>query len=108
MAYDEGLAIRLEEQLSEWPIRTRKMFGGLCFLFNGNMCCGIVGDCLMARVGPDQYADCLQQPHAREMTFTGKAMKGMVYVDPEGINEDEDLMRWVQICIRFAQTLPAK
>ena len=108
MAYDEGLAIRIEECLADQPFRTRKMFGGLCFLVNGNMCCGIVGDTLMARVGPDQYADCLTQPFAREMTFTGKAMKGMIYVDPEGIVEDEDLRRWLERCFRFVQRLPPK
>ncbi|MCB1052931.1 MAG: TfoX/Sxy family protein [Acidobacteria bacterium] len=108
MAYDEGLAIRIEECLAERPFRTRKMFGGLCFLLNGNMCCGIVGDTLMARVGPDQYAESLKEPYAREMTFTGKAMKGMIYVDPEGIDQDEDLRNWIQRCLNFVEQLPAK
>ncbi len=73
-----------------------------------HMCCGIVDDTLMARVGPDQYAACLQREHAREMDFTGKAMKGMVYVDPEGFESDSDLQRWVEVCTGFVMSLPPK
>lgn len=109
MAYDEGLAERLREQLADRPgFSEKKMFGGLCLLLNRNMCCGVVGDTLMARVGPDQYEACLSQPHAREMDFTGRAMKGMVYVSPEGLESDEALAGWLEHCVRFAGSLPPK
>lgn len=109
MAYDEGLAERLDELFASRPnFESKKMFGGLCFMLSGHMCCGIVGDTLMARVGPDQYADCLQRPHSREMDFTGRAMKGMVYVAPEGIADDSDLTEWVRICVDYVQTMPPK
>ena len=62
----------------------------------------------MARVGPDQYEECLKLPHAREMDFTGKPLKGMIYVDPEGIAEDEDLKAWLDRCVGFMKTLPPK
>ena len=109
MAYDEGLAHRLRELLEEDPAATEKrMFGGLCFLHQGNMCCGIVRDELILRVGPDQYADCLAQPHAREMDFTGRAMKGMIYIGVDGFSEDEDLEAWVERGLSFARSLPSK
>lgn len=109
MAYDEGLAHRLRELCEVHPkVTEKKMFGGLCFLVAGNMGFGIVGDELMVRVGPDAYRDCLAQPHAREMDFTGRAMKGMVYVGCEGFAEDEDLEAWVARGLAFAGSLPAK
>lgn len=84
------------------------MFGGLCFMVSRHMCCGIVGETLMARVGPDNYETCLAKQHAREMDFTGKALKGMVYVAPEGIETDADLKTWVGICEAFVSSLPPK
>ena len=109
MAYDEGLAERLREQFEgQANIEEKKMFGGLCFMFSNHMCCGIVKDTLMARVGPDNYKKCLSRKHVREMDFTGKAMKGMVYVAPEGIESDNDLKEWVGICTTFVKSLPPK
>lgn len=109
MAYDEGLAQRLREEFAvRDDVIEKKMFGGLCFMLAGNMCCGIVKETLMARVGPDQYADALKREHAREMDFTGKALKGMIYVDPIGVAEDQDLQEWVKLCLNFTQSLPPK
>ena len=109
MGYDEGLAERIRELMADVPdVTEKKMFGGLCVLVSGNMCCGILGDSLMARVGPDHYETCLGLPHVQEMDFTGRPMKGMVYVAPEGIAEDEDLKRWIDRCLAFAETLPRK
>ena len=85
MAYDERLAERIREILSrKRDMREQKMFGGLCFLLRGNMCCGIVGDELIARVGPDAYDAALARPHARPMDFTGRPLRGMVYVAAPG------------------------
>ncbi|MFQ5589509.1 MAG: TfoX/Sxy family protein, partial [Nitrospiria bacterium] len=85
MAYDEGLAERLREIfIDRQGLVEKKMFGGIAFMLCGHMCCGIVNETLMARVGPDQYAAALAHPHAREMDFTGRPMKGLVYIDPEG------------------------
>jgi len=109
MAYDEGLAQRIREALDDvHGASEKKMFGGLCFLIRGNMCCGVVGEELMVRVGPDAYEEALALPHAREMDFTGRAMKGMVYVSTEGLAEDEDLAAWVGRGVAFAGTLPSK
>ena len=109
MAYDEGLAQRVYELLEDCPgFSQKKMFGGLCFLINGNMAGGIVESELMLRVGPDKYDECLALEHAREMDFTGRAMKGMIYVGEEGISEDDDLEAWVERGYRFASSLPPK
>ena len=109
MAFDEGLAQRIREQFqARSNVEEKKMFGGLCFMVSNHMCVGIVKDTLMARVGPDNYQDCLKKKYASEMDFTGKAMKGMVYVAPEGIESDPDLERWLNTCIRFVNSLPPK
>jgi TfoX/Sxy family transcriptional regulator of competence genes len=109
MAYDEGVAHRLRELFAgREDVTEMKMFGGIAFMVSGNMCCGIIGDALMARVGPEQYEEALALPHAREMDFTGKPMKGFVYVEPDGFEADEDLKAWVDRCEQFIAGLPAK
>lgn len=109
MAYDEGLAERVREVLAEdRRITERKMFGGLAFLCRDYMFIGISGDKLMARVGPADYEEVLAAPNARPMDFTGKPMKGYVYVEPAGFEEDDDLAAWVDRCRRFVLSLPPK
>lgn len=109
MAYDEGVAERIREIFSERrDVIEKKMFGGIAFMVRGHMCCGVVDDTLMARVGPDQYDTALQKDHAREMDFTGKPMKGFVYVDPAGFETDEHLLDWVTLCENFVASLPPK
>ena len=109
MAYDEVLAERVRDHLADNPeIIEKSMFGGIAFMHAGNMCCGIVDDVLMARVGPDQYEEALEKPHARVMDFTGKPMKGFVFVDPAGFAEDDQLLEWVGLCAGFTATLPPK
>ena len=109
MAYDEGLAQRIRESVEDVPgISEKKMFGGLAFLLNGNMACGVVGEDLMVRVGPEAYATSLARPHVREMNFTGRPMKGLVYISPPGFEADKDLDRWVGEGVAFARSLPSK
>jgi TfoX/Sxy family transcriptional regulator of competence genes len=109
MTYDTGLEQRIREQLQDRDdVVEKKMFGGLCFMVSGNMACGIVKDSLMARVGPEQYEECLLKPFSSEMDFTGRPMKGMVYVNPNGIESDKDLKKWIDFCINFVETLAAK
>ncbi len=77
-------------------------------MVSNHMCCGIVKDTLMTRVGPDNYEECLAKKYAKEMDFTGKAMKGMIYVSPEGFEEDADLEYWLATCLDFVRSLPPK
>jgi len=109
MPYDEGLAQRLRETYENMDyVVEKKMFGGIAFMVNGNMSCGIVNDTLMARVGPERYQEALDRPHAREMDFTGRAMKGFVFVSPKGIENDEELASWVDLSLSFVSSLPPK
>ncbi len=109
MAYDEGLAERLREVFAgRMDVEEKKMFGGLAFMVRGSMCVGVTGDELMARVGPGQYDGALTLPDARNMDFTGRPMKGFIYVGTDGIESDDDLSGWVERCLEFNATLPAK
>jgi TfoX/Sxy family transcriptional regulator of competence genes len=109
MAYDESFADRIREVLGDDPgIDERKMFGGIAFLLDGNMFVGIARNELMVRVGPDAWQDALAQPFTREMDFTGRSMRGYVFVDPEGIAEEDDLKAWIDRALDFVGTLPPK
>ena len=109
MAFDSGLAQRVREVLGERRGVTEKaMFGGLAFLIDGKMFVGIQDSVLMARVGPERHEDALGLAHVRQMDFTGRPMKGYVYVDPPALREDKDLKGWVQWCADYVAALPAK
>ena len=109
MAYDERLADRVRAALDgQDGLGERKMFGGLAFMLNGNMCCGVVKNDLMIRVGPDAYDDALSQPGARPMDFTSRPMRGMVYVSQKSMADDNALATWVERGAAFAMSLPAK
>ena len=109
MAYDENLASRIRKVLTgRQGISEKKMFGGVAFLLNGNMFCGIVKDDLMLRVGPERYADALKEPHVRLMDFTGRPLMGYVYVAPAGCRGEPALAKWIGVGARFAATLPPK
>ncbi len=108
MAYDENLAGRVRDVLAGDPgLSERKMFGGLAFMLEGHMCCGIVGDELMLRLGVDGADTALARPHVRPMDFTGKPMAGMVYVSQDGLR-GAALRRWVDRASAFVRTLPPK
>jgi TfoX/Sxy family transcriptional regulator of competence genes len=109
MAYSEELATRIRQALApRADVDEKKMFGGLAFMLAGNMCCGVVGDMLMLRLGNEGAAEALKEPHTKPMDFTGKPLKSMVYVGPEGIAALEDLIRWVNRGANFAASLPPK
>ena len=109
MAYDEGVAQRVREVLeSHDNVIEKKMFGGIVFMLAGNMCVGVVKDQLMLRVGPEQYDELLKVKHVKKMDFTGKAMKGFIYLQPEGFAEDHDLTMWLEKAISFVSSLSEK
>ena len=108
MAYNAEIADRVLKVLEgREGLTERKMFGGIAFMLNGNMCCGVINDDLMVRVGADGLEDALDQPHARPMDFTGRPMKGFVFVDADAVG-DRVLRQWVQRGVTFAESLPAK
>lgn len=109
MAFDESVAARVRKVLARRKgIAEQKMFGGLAFLLDGNMCCGVLRNLLVLRLGEDGAAEALLEPHTRLMDFTGKPMKSMVYVDPAGFATDAALRDWVRRAIAFASALPVK
>ena len=109
MAYDEGLAQRIREHLDERSdVEEKRMFGGLAFMVRGSLAFGIVKEELMVHVGPDDYDAAVKKKYARPMTFTGKALKSMVYVGAAGFEEDADLERWLERGLAFNATLDAK
>jgi hypothetical protein len=109
MAYDEGLVERIRAELAHTHGGGEKrMFGGVCFTLNGNMLCDVVKDQLMCRIGPSAYETALKRQHVKVMDFTGKPMKGYVYVSSEGLAEDRDLRDWIEMCKAFVMSLPIK
>lgn len=102
MAYDELLSDRIREILAEVPnVEERSMFGGVCYMVNGKMCVGVANDDLMCRIGPDHYEEALMKRGCREMTFTGKPMRGYVFVSEEGLRSGKDLEYWINLCLEF-------
>lgn len=109
MAYDENLADRVKGLLkTRRSVIEKKMFGGLCFMVNGNMACGVEKDKLVVRVGPDDYERLLKQKHVRKMDFTGKPLKGFIYVMPESLHRANFLQKWVDRGVEFSRSLPKK
>jgi TfoX/Sxy family transcriptional regulator of competence genes len=102
--YDEKLAARVRKVLGPRDdVTERKMFGGLCFMVNGAMCCGVLGKDLIVRVGPERNADALAQPNARPFDFTGRPSKGIVYVSPRGVGDDAALEAWLRRGLSFLE-----
>jgi len=109
VAFDEAAAGRIRKALAGSPdVVEKRMFGGIAFMLRGNMCCGVIGDRLMLRLGPDGYEAAQSRPHAKPMDFTGRPMKGFVFVEPKGFASAGDLKAWIARAIMFALSLPAK
>jgi TfoX/Sxy family transcriptional regulator of competence genes len=102
MAYNEKLADRIREALAPVPEATEKnMFGGVCFMVDDKMCMGVVKDDLMCRTDPAVYEELLEKQGSRPMDFTGRPMKGYIFVSEEGLKTKKDLMFWVERCLAY-------
>jgi hypothetical protein len=109
MAYDEYLADRIRQVLREKKVsfEVKKMMGGLCFLVDDKMCCGIhfdkkkKTDLLMARIGEQAADKAMDRTGCHPMDFTGRPMKGFVFITPEGFDTGDDLEYWIQLCLDF-------
>ena len=107
--YDPGLAARLNDIMSGMPeMDVTRMFGGYGFLMNGHMCLGVWDDRLVIGIRTDGRDAICDQPYVGPMNFTGKVIKGWVMIHPNGLSEDEDLRRYVDIAIMFCAALPPK
>ena len=109
MAYDEGLAQRVREILSEsLGYEEKKIFGGIGFLLHGNMACGVIRDDLIVRVGAENYSEALLQPDVELFDMTGRAMTGWVIVKEPGYRKDSNLEDWVNQGVSYSLILPPK
>jgi hypothetical protein len=109
MPFDESLAARIRDALARKKnIEERKMFGCVCFLLNGNALAGVWKDRLIARLGPDEGEAALREPHVRAFDITGRPMKNWVAVEPEGVEDDDQLKGWIERAAKFVKTLPRK
>lgn len=113
MAYDEGLALRLEEIMTTRfdhlsGLTETRMFGGFGYMLNGNMCFGLHKDMLIVRLGVEGATKLLEEEHVRVMDLTGKVMKGWAMIEPEAMDDDEALARFCSLAIEFVLTLPPK
>lgn len=108
MAYNLKLADRIRSYFEGMPVVEKKMFGGLGFLLNGNMACGVYKDDLVVRVNPEKHGGLLKKSHAKVFDITGRPMKGWLLVEPGGVKTARQLSTWVREGIEFALTLPPK
>lgn len=109
MAYDEKLEARIRDLLGpRTDLEAKKMFGGLCFLINGNMACGVLNNDLIAKVDPERNDVLLKKPGARPFDFSGRPMKGILYVGPVGVKAAKDLRFWVETSLEHALSKPSK
>lgn len=109
MPYDSGLAERLFDIVGgRSGFEEKKMFGGIGWLLNGNMCVGVYKDWLIIRVGEKTAAGIFKKKHVKPMDITGKPMKGWAMVAPEGYEADDELKKFIDLAVNFVKTLPAK
>ena len=109
MAYNNELNQRIIKAVARWNnIASKKMFGGVCYLLNGNMFCGIQNDALIVRLGKTAAEQALRQSHVNPFSPTGRPMKDWVLVEQPAVQSDTDLKKWLDQARRFTQTLPAK
>jgi hypothetical protein len=109
MAFDEKLAERIRKRLgTRKGLAEKKMFGGIAFLLNGNMCCGVHKQDMIIRLDPEQTEKALAEPHARAFDLTGRPMKGWLLVAGEGVVPDAALGKWIDVATSYAGSLPAK
>ena len=109
MAYDYDMAKRIRRVLSEREdVTERKMFGGLAFLICGNICCGLSGNTLMARIGEEQYEESLKNNHASDIDFTNKAVHGFVYTSHVSLSGEGQLEYWVKLSENFTSSMAPK
>ncbi|HYV95196.1 MAG TPA: TfoX/Sxy family protein [Chitinophagales bacterium] len=103
MAYDEKLADRTREIISQTHknIEEKKMFGGLCFMVNDKMCVGVETDRLMVRLDPAKFDEAMEKEGCKPMDFTGRVMKGYVFVDIDALNTKKKLEYWIQLALAY-------
>jgi TfoX/Sxy family transcriptional regulator of competence genes len=107
--FSDLTARKIRNALEETPgVSERQIIGGVAFLVQGNMCCGVFDEKLVVRVGPDAYDEALREPHARPMDFTGRPLPGFVYIAREGYASETALRQWIDRSVGFVRSLPQR
>ena len=108
MPYDAQLATRVRQIFAARRVAfsEKRMMGGVCFMVDGKMCIGVEKDRLMARIGADAYDSALKRRGCVRMDFTGKSMRGFVFVNPEGTSSKRDLASWIALALKFNPIAP--
>ncbi|MHA4739077.1 TfoX/Sxy family protein [Dyadobacter sp. MSC1_007] len=102
MAFSESLSNRIREALADHPnVTEKRMFGGICYMVDDKMCVGVADDQMMCRIGEDAYESALERPGCHEMVFTGRPMKGYVFIDETGMKTESDFRYWINLCLDF-------
>ncbi|MCU0595145.1 MAG: TfoX/Sxy family protein [Desulfobacterota bacterium] len=106
MPYNKDLEARIQKVVSSWKkADSKKMFGGICHLLNGNMFCGVYKDFLILRLGEDKATQALKHPHVKPFDITGRPMKGWVMVEKIGFEGEKELKAWLEMARAFVKTL---
>jgi TfoX/Sxy family transcriptional regulator of competence genes len=109
MAYDTKLGERIRAALKGTRgLEEKKMFGGVGFMVNGNLACGVSKNDLLVRVGAEKHNEAMKRPHVKPFTTTGKPMAGWILVSPEGCKTEKALADWIKMGVGFAKSLPSK
>ena len=108
MAFDEEIAVRLRKALGNKNTGEKKMFGGIAFMLNGHMCCGLSDDRVLLRLGNEGATRALAEPHVEEVDFTGKPIKSMVYLTEPIHGDQAQLKGWVAKAVKFISSLPPR
>src|SRR3954454_768733 len=109
MAFNNALAERIRQRLArKKSVEEKKMFGGVGFLLHGNLLVGVWKESLVVRLGKAEGEEALKEPHVKEFDITGRPMRNWVLVEPEGVEDDEQLSAWIQRALKFVKALPAK
>lgn len=109
MPYNQNLEARIQKVVSSWKnTDSKKMFGGICHLLNGNMFCGVYKDFLILRLGEDKAGEALKLPHVKPFDITGRPMKGWVMVEERGFVGEKELKDWLEKAKGFVKTLAQK
>ena len=108
MSYNKQLADSIRETIADVPhVEEKRMFGGVCFMVNGKMCVGVVKDEMMCRIDPAIYSSVLENDGCSEMLFTGRPMRGFVYIDESVWTSKKQLKYWVDLCLDYNQKAKA-
>jgi TfoX/Sxy family transcriptional regulator of competence genes len=109
MAFDERLAERIRKRLGKRKeLAEKKMFGGVAFLLNGNMCVGVHKQDLIVRLDPEDTDSALTEPDTRVFDLSGRPMKGWILVESSGLKDEKTLGKWISISVDYALSLPKK